>query len=111
VLDGGHIMIALIEIAIRRPVPAKLVQPVTYFFMFVLISFMAIVSFFDVKKMLPQSWSDALEIKIHRASGEPEGDAEASEPAQTAVSAETEAKTEPAETQGQQEVSGETAGE
>ena len=112
VLDGGHIMIALIEIAIRRPVPTKLVQPVTYFFMFVLISFMAIVSFFDVKKMLPQSWSDALEIKIHRASGEPEGDAEASEPAQTAVSAETEAKTEPAETQGQQqEVSGETAGE
>ena len=111
VLDGGHIMIALIEIAIRRPVPTKLVQPVTYFFMFVLISFMAIVSFFDVKKMLPQSWSDALEIKIHRASGELEDDSETAESAQAAVSAETEAKTEPAETQTQQEASDETAGE
>ena len=62
VLDGGHIMIALIEMLIRRPVPTKLVQPVTYFFMFVLIGFMVIVSFFDVKKMLPQAWSDALTI-------------------------------------------------
>ncbi len=105
VLDGGHIMIALIEMAIRRPVPTKLVQPVTYFFMFVLISFMAIVSFFDVKKMLPQSWSNALEIKIHRATSELAGDSE------TAVSPESEAKSENAETQAQQEASGETAGE
>ena len=105
VLDGGHIMIALIEIAIRRPVPTKLVQPVTYFFMFVLISFMAIVSFFDVKKMLPPRWSNALEINIHRASSELEDDAE------TAASPETEVKTEAAETQAQQEASGETAGE
>ena len=52
VLDGGHILIALIEIAIRRPVPVKVVKPVTYFFMFALIGFMAIVSFFDVKKMI-----------------------------------------------------------
>ena len=72
VLDGGHIMIALIEIVIRRPVPVKLVQPVTYFFMFVLISFMAVVSFFDVKKMLPQSWTQSLELKIHRAASETE---------------------------------------
>ena len=72
VLDGGHIMIALIEIVIRRPVPVKLVQPVTYFFMFVLIAFMAVVSFFDVKKMLPQSWTQSLELKIHRAASETE---------------------------------------
>ena len=92
VLDGGHIMIALIEIAIRRPVPAKLVQPVTYFFMFVLISFMAIVSFFDVKKMLPQSWSNALDIKIHRASSETEEGEDATEP-ETVKAAEASAKT------------------
>ena len=105
VLDGGHIMIALIEIAIRRPVPTKLVQPVTYFFMFVLISFMAIVSFFDVKKMLPPSWSNALEIKIHRASSELEGESE------TVATPETEVKTENAEAQAHEEASGETAGE
>lgn len=105
VLDGGHIMIALIEMAIRRPVPTKLVQPVTYFFMFVLISFMAIVSFFDVKKMLPQRWSNALEFKIHRAAGELEGGSE------KAAAPETEVKTEAAETQVQQEASGEATGE
>lgn len=110
VLDGGHIMIALIEIAIRRPVPAKLVQPVTYFFMFVLISFMAIVSFFDVKKMLPQKWSDALEMKIHRASSELE-DGETTESADAETAVETEAESESAKTRIQQEATGETAGE
>ncbi len=110
VLDGGHIMIALIEIAIRRPVPTKLVQPVTYFFMFVLISFMAIVSFYDVKKMLPRKWSDALEIKIHRAAGELEDGETAAAQAETA--AEPEDKSEAAETQAQtQEAPGETPGE
>ena len=72
VLDGGHIMIALIELIIRRPVPTKLVQPVTYFFMFVLIGFMVVVSFYDVKKMLPPEWSNALELNIHRAASETE---------------------------------------
>ena len=111
VLDGGHIMIALIEMAIRRPIPTKLVQPVTYFFMFVLIGFMVIVSFFDVKKMLPQSWSDALEIKIHRASSELEDGEPAEAVTPEEASAETEDKSESTETRAQTEASGETAGE
>ena len=107
VLDGGHIMIALIEMAIRRPVPVKLVQPVTYFFMFVLISFMAIVSFFDVKKMLPQSWTSSLELKIHRAASELETTgAEAGASEQTEASAETEEQ--PAGTSEEQEPRPET---
>jgi hypothetical protein len=99
--------------AIRRPVPTKLVQPVTYFFMFVLISFMAIVSFFDVKKMLPREWTDALELKIHRASSELETAGEAEESAKPdEASGETAETPESAETQAQgQEASGETAGE
>ncbi len=108
VLDGGHIMIALIEIVIRRRIPVKLVQPVTYFFMFVLISFMVVVSFFDVKKMLPQRWSNALEFKIHRASGELEGDAETKASAGAADKTES---AEAAETQAQPEATDETAGE
>ena len=92
VLDGGHIMIALIEIIIRRPVPTKLVQPVTYFFMFVLIGFMVVVSFFDVKKMLPQEWSNALELKIHRASSET-GEGEAAAEPETVKAAEASAET------------------
>ena len=116
VLDGGHIMIALIEMAIRRPVPVKLVQPVTYFFMFVLIAFMAIVSFFDVKKMLPQSWSNALEFKIHRAASElekpeplPAGDeAESAKPESPSAEAAEKAEM---EIQAQPEAADETAGE
>ncbi len=92
VLDGGHIMIALIELIIRRPVPTKLVQPVTYFFMVVLIGFMVIVSFFDVKKMLPQEWSNALELKIHRASSETGEGEDAAEP-ETVKAAEASAET------------------
>ena len=107
VLDGGHIMIALVEMAIRRPVPVKLVQPVTYFFMFVLIAFMAIVSFFDVKKMLPQSWTNSLELKIHRASGEMEESGETEE----AAAPESSADAENAETQARTEVPGETPAE
>ena len=107
VLDGGHIMIALVEMAIRRPVPVKLVQPVTYFFMFVLIAFMAIVSFFDVKKMLPQSWTNSLEMKIHRASGEMEESGETEE----AAAPESSAHAEDAETQARTEVPGETPAE
>ena len=116
VLDGGHIMIALIEIAIRRPVPTKLVQPVTYFFMFVLIAFMVIVSFFDVKKMLPQSWTNALEFKIHRAASEteePGSEAEASVQAEASAEAADKTKAahkmESAEKQAQQELLDETA--
>jgi len=114
VLDGGHIMIALIEIVIRRPIPVKLVKPVTYFFMFILISFMAIVSFFDVTKMLPHRWTSALEFKVHRASGET---GEAGTSAESKMSAQPEAsadaadKPDDAETKVQPEAADETAGE
>lgn len=113
VLDGGHIMIALIEMAIRRPVPVKLVQPVTYFFMFVLIGFMAIVSFFDVKKMLPQSWTSGLELKIHRAASELENGGTAAEPtSESSAEKASGEKTEEASAETAKEVSeafGETA--
>lgn len=51
VLDGGHISIAFIEIVIRRPLPVKLVQPVTVAFIIILISFMLFVSYYDVRRV------------------------------------------------------------
>ena len=111
VLDGGHIMIALIEMAIRRPVPTKLVQPVTYFFMFVLIGFMVIVSFFDVKKMIPQRWTNALELKIHRAAGEMEDGGAEAEPGMPEASADASENAESEKNQAQTEAEIETAAE
>ncbi len=53
VLDGGHILLALLEMIFRRPVSAKVLQPLTIFFAGILIAFMVFVTFFDVKRLIP----------------------------------------------------------
>ncbi len=53
VLDGGHILLALLEMVFRRPVSPKILQPLTMFFAGVLIAFMVFVTFFDVKRLIP----------------------------------------------------------
>jgi regulator of sigma E protease len=50
VLDGGHILMALIESVIKRPLPAKIQEYATTAFAVVLISFMLFVSFHDIKR-------------------------------------------------------------
>jgi regulator of sigma E protease len=50
VLDGGHILLALIEGVIRRPLPAKIQEYATTAFAVLLISFMVFVSFHDIKR-------------------------------------------------------------
>jgi regulator of sigma E protease len=50
VLDGGHILMAIIESVIRRPLPAKLQEVATTVFAVLLISFMLFVSFHDIKR-------------------------------------------------------------
>ena len=54
VLDGGHIVFALIEAVIRKPVNARLVHVVTTGFAAVLIGFMLYITFNDVQKFLPR---------------------------------------------------------
>ena len=51
VLDGGHIVLALLEIIFRRPMPQKILEPITIGFVVLLVSFMLFVSFYDVKKL------------------------------------------------------------
>ena len=53
VLDGGHILLAVLEIITRRPPPEKILHPITGFFVLVLIGFMLFVTFFDIKRLLP----------------------------------------------------------
>ena len=50
VLDGGHILMALIERVIRRPLPAKIQEYATTGFAVLLIGFMLFVSFHDIKR-------------------------------------------------------------
>lgn len=52
VLDGGHILLGFLEMVCRRPISPKILQPVTLFFVVVLIGLMLFTTFFDLKRML-----------------------------------------------------------
>lgn len=52
VLDGGHILLAVLEMIFRRPVSRKILEPVSVAFISLLIAFMIFVSFYDVKKLV-----------------------------------------------------------
>ena len=51
VLDGGHILLAVIERIRRRPLNVRLVEYVTNAFALLLISFVLYVTFFDVRRL------------------------------------------------------------
>jgi regulator of sigma E protease len=51
VLDGGHILMAVIEKIRRRPLEVRIVEFTTTGFAILLISFMIYVTFFDVKRL------------------------------------------------------------
>jgi regulator of sigma E protease len=51
VLDGGHILMAILERIRRKPLDVRLVEYVTTVFAVLLISFMLYVTFFDLKRL------------------------------------------------------------
>jgi regulator of sigma E protease len=51
VLDGGHVMIAVLERVRRRPLDVRLLEYVTTVFAVLLISFMLYITFFDFKRL------------------------------------------------------------
>ena len=51
VLDGGHIMMAMLERIRRRPLEVRFVEYTTTAFAVLLISFMVYVTFFDIKRI------------------------------------------------------------
>jgi membrane-associated protease RseP (regulator of RpoE activity) len=59
VLDGGHMLLAAIEMIIRRPVPDVIVKVLSYAFVFLLISLMIYVSFYDVLRLVPENEKSA----------------------------------------------------
>ncbi|MEJ5238312.1 MAG: RIP metalloprotease RseP [Limisphaera sp.] len=60
VLDGGHILMALVEKIRRRPLSVRVVETTTTAFALLLISFMLYVTFFDLKRIpLFSAWFKA----------------------------------------------------
>jgi len=51
VLDGGHIMMAVLERIRRRPLDVRVVEYTTTVFALLLISFMLYVTFFDLRRL------------------------------------------------------------
>jgi regulator of sigma E protease len=52
VLDGGHIILALLEIIFRKPIPEKYLNPISYAFVAIIIRFMIFVTFYDAKRVI-----------------------------------------------------------
>ncbi|MCP4181612.1 MAG: RIP metalloprotease RseP [bacterium] len=51
VLDGGHILLSIVEMIIGRPLPSKLMQPICMLFVLLLISLMIFVTFNDINRL------------------------------------------------------------
>ncbi len=80
VLDGGHILIAMIEALMRRPVNVRVLEYTTTAFAVLLISFMAYVSFNDVKRFRLFKSMFQRETQIEQADKKPEANAPAPAP-------------------------------
>ncbi len=53
VLDGGFLVLAIVEAGLRRPVSARVLAPIYTFFALLLISLMILISYQDLLKILP----------------------------------------------------------
>lgn len=73
VLDGGHIVMALAERLLGRPLPQRLVEYTTTAFAVLLISFMLYVSFNDVRRFSLFSSMFKQEVTIEKQEGAPAG--------------------------------------
>ena len=73
VLDGGHIVMSLVEKIRRRPMNPKFVEYVTTAFAVMLISFMLYIAYFDVKRfsLFRAMFSDKVQIEQTTAPGTP----------------------------------------
>ena len=60
VLDGGHIVFALIEIIFRKPIPAKIIRVLSIIFVVLLISLMVCVTFWDIVRLTPDKWREKI---------------------------------------------------
>jgi RIP metalloprotease RseP len=55
VLDGGHMLLAGIQMITKRPVPEMILKPITVMFISLLILLMVYVTYYDIVRMLPNS--------------------------------------------------------
>lgn len=64
ILDGGHILLGLIQIVTRRPMPAKVLRPIMNVFFFLLIGLMLYVTYNDVVRVSQNFESDEFSASL-----------------------------------------------
>ncbi len=64
VLDGGHILFALIEIIFRKPIPSKVIRILSTIFVVLLIALMVCVSFWDIMRLAPNKWREKVNSSL-----------------------------------------------
>jgi regulator of sigma E protease len=73
VLDGGHVVMALVERLFGRPLPTRLVEYTTTVFAFLLIGFMVFVSYNDLKRFSLFRSMFKQEVTIEKQEAAPAG--------------------------------------
>ena len=63
VLDGGHILFGLIEMALRRPLPDSVIKVATNIFVVLLVGLMLYVTFYDGKRLFYRFFPGSTEVK------------------------------------------------
>ena len=63
VLDGGHMLLAVLELVFRRPLHEGTIRVITFVFVVLLISLMVYVSYFDVLRYMPKPKDKAVADK------------------------------------------------
>ena len=66
VLDGGHILFALIEKILRRPLPFAWVNAIQNIFVILFLGLMAYVMFFDIRRWQGDIKSDNAQQRIQK---------------------------------------------
>ena len=64
VLDGGHILLSLIEAIRRRPISARILQSIQTGFAALLIVFMVYIAFFDTSDWLRSAHNDREQVIV-----------------------------------------------
>ncbi|MDP2816112.1 MAG: site-2 protease family protein, partial [Rectinemataceae bacterium] len=52
VLDGGHIVLSLIELITGKPLPEKMIKPVFVLFVILLVGLMIFVTYYDILRVI-----------------------------------------------------------
>ncbi len=74
VLDGGHILLAILEMIFRRPISPAVLKPIMMGFIGLLVAFMLYVSFYDMRRVIGSIAPEAIGVSQEKTAVEKKND-------------------------------------